>query len=251
MTDFEAVRVAKTGEERQVWVTCAPVRGPHGNIVAISNIHRDITQARNAEEARKIIAREVIHRAKNMLAIVAAIQRQTARNATSLEQFNQKFGERIRSLSASTDLLVSGDWTSVSLADLVKSQLEPFLADSSATINVDGPAVLLQPQAVQVVGMALHELSTNSAKYGAMQTNDGKIDISWKHVVDGTTSRVALGWVENGIDVDLSNAGIGFGKTVLTSLARSMLDAEVDYRLGHNSVFWTMTVSSDHFIIGE
>ena len=249
LTSFEAIRVAKDGQERNVWVSCAPVRGPHGDVVSISNIHRDVTELRRAEEARKIIAQEVIHRAKNMLAVVASIQRQTARTATSLEEFGKKFGERIQSLSASTDLLVSKNWTTVPLSDLVESQLKPFLGDNIANMQINGPDVVLQPQAVQVLGMALHELATNSVKYGAMKTEGGKIDIRWNVRNLAGASQLRFVWTETGISCDRDQVKPGFGNTVLTSLAQSMMQAEVSYTFVGDELEWSVSIPHEYFDI--
>ncbi len=247
LTNFEAIRIAKDGQECHVWVSCAPVRGPHGDIVAISNIHRDVTGQRKAEKSRKIIAQEATHRAKNILAVVVSIQRQTAKSATSLEEYGKTFGERIQSLSASTNLLVSKDWTTVRLSDLVKAQLKPFLDESIANTNIHGPDVVLQPQAVQMIGMALHELSTNSAKYGAMKTKGGKIDFGWEVCDTANASALVCVWRETGIICKPSQVNPGFGNQVLTSLAKSMLDAEVNYTFSEDSLVWNATIPAEHF----
>ncbi|KKL55134.1 hypothetical protein LCGC14_2258440, partial [marine sediment metagenome] len=93
LTSYEAERIAKSGTRHTAWVTCAPIRGIHGDIVAISNIHRDVTALRKAESERDVVAKEVVHRAKNMLSVVIAIFRQTSRRAESMEEFSRKFGE--------------------------------------------------------------------------------------------------------------------------------------------------------------
>lgn len=246
LASFQATRIAKDGQVRDVWISCAPVRGPDGDIVSISNIHRDISETRKAEEARAMIAREVIHRAKNMLTVVTAIQRQTARSANSFDEFNATFSQRLKSLLASTDLLVSGNWTTVSLAKLVEAQLAPFVGTASAQISTSGPDVLLQPEAVQAVGMAFHELATNSAKHGAMGMLDGEIEIAWRFEPRGNDNTLCIEWIETGISTDKKPGGSGFGQTVLTTLTKSMLDAEVNYEIGA-AVNWSVTIGKDHF----
>ena len=246
LQDFEATRIAKDGTEREVWVSCAPIRSLDGEIIAISNIHRDITDVRNAERARDLIANEVIHRAKNMLSVVLAIQRQTSRTSETLEEFNQNFGSRLASLSKSTDLLVHNVWTSVSLFDVVTGHLEPFTcAEDSKRVIITGPQVDLQPDCVQAIGMAIHELATNSAKYGALKQGRGKVEISWH--VELESRLMHFRWLETGVLIKGKPVRKGFGNTVLTSHARSVLNAETTYEINDDSIEWTIDVPPVHF----
>lgn len=246
LQDFEATRVAKDGTERDVWVSCAPIRNSEGEIIAISNIHRNVTEVRKAERARDLIAHEVIHRAKNMLSVVSAIQRQTARTAQTLEDFNRSFGARLASLSKSTDLLVHNAWTSVSLANVVAGHLEPFASvESDQRVVIAGPHIDLQPEAVQTIGMAIHELATNSAKYGVLQQHRGQIAISW--ATEDEDGLLQFQWLETGILVDGKLTRKGFGHTVLTAHAATMLDAKTIYGMDADGVAWEIKVPSAHF----
>lgn len=206
LTRFEAPRVAKDGTVHEVWIACAPIRSPAGEVVAISNIHRDVTEIRRAEKARDLIAKEVIHRAKNMLSIVMAIQRQTARRASSLEAFNSAFEARLQSLAQSTDLLVQSDWTTVSIAQLIDRHLEPFVDPGDRRIERLGPEIALRPQGVQTLGMALHELATNSVKHGALSHGDGRIGITWALARDNG-QELQLSWAESGAADHRAGAG--------------------------------------------
>ncbi|WP_323763567.1 PAS domain S-box protein [Marinovum sp.] len=244
---FEAPRVAKDGTVHEVWIACAPIRSPEGEVVAISNIHRDVTEIRRAEKAREVIAGEVIHRAKNMLSIVMAIQRQTARRAGSLEEFNTAFEARLRSLSQSTDLLVQSNWTTVSLSQLIDRHLEPFIELGDGRIERIGPDIDLRPQCVQTIGMALHELATNSVKHGALRDGHGRIGIRWS-LEAGADARLHLCWDETGVPMaPVAPAAKGFGSTVLTTLAPSMLAAQSAYDIGRDGVTWSIRVPDEHF----
>lgn len=249
LREFEATRVGKDGTEREVWVSCAPIRSLSGEVIAISNIHRDITDVRNAERARDLIANEVIHRAKNMLSVVLAIQRQTSRNAETLEEFNESFGTRLASLSKSTDLLVHNAWTSVPLKDVVEGHLEPFARlEDDNRITITGPAIDLPPKSVQTMGMAIHELATNSAKYGVLKQDRGQVAISWR--VERKEGLLRFTWLETGMVVDGKPARQGFGHTVLTAHATTALDARTTYEVDADGVAWTMVLQSGHFIVG-
>lgn len=251
LSSFEAVRMAKSGELRTVWISAAPIRGVDGAFAMVSNIHRDVTEIRRVEKARDIIAREVVHRAKNMLTVVNAIHRQTARGATSLEDFNQRFGARIQSLANSTELLVTGEWRPVAISDLIRSQTETFFDGSAASVTVDGPPVVLQPQAVQVLGMALHELSTNSAKHGALRAPGGRIELRWQLKGDGDGRRLDVGWIETGLQSPADSGANGFGSTVLTDLSATMLNADAHYALVRDRVTWTIQLTDELFSFGD
>lgn len=243
---FEATRVAKDGAEREVWISCAPIRSMSGEIVAISNIHRDITDVRNAERARDLVANEVIHRAKNMLSVVTAIQRQTARSADTIADFTRSFEARLASLSRSTDMLIHNAWTSVSLKDLVTGHLEPFvIVSADQRVKISGPRIDVQPECVQTVGMAIHELATNSAKYGTLKQDQGQIEISWS--VDAGDGTLDFTWSETGIEAAISPTRKGFGNTVLTTHAQTMLAAETSYELNSDAVLWTIKIPPSHF----
>jgi len=246
---FEATRVAKDGSLREVWISCAPIRSADGDVVAISNIHRDVTEVRKAEKARDLIAHEVIHRAKNMLSIVVAIQRQTARVETTVQGFMRSFEGRLQSLSRSTDLLVKSAWTSVDLTDLIRSHLEPFVDPTDNTLDISGPPIRLLPQCVQAISMAFHELATNSAKYGALKESEGRIEINWSVQQNENDPKLHLVWNETGIAIEKPMESKGFGSTVLTALAPTMIDAETGFDIDNTGIKWTITIPGEHFQI--
>ncbi len=248
LSSFEALRVTKSRRERLIWITAAPIRDTEGAIIAVSNIHRDISEIRRHEESRQIVAQEIIHRAKNMLTVISAIHRRTAANASSMEEFNEKFGERIASLSRSTDFLTSEDWATVPLEALIRSQLALFARDD-AELVVSGPDVELRPQAVKTIGMALHELGTNATKYGALNDLGGEIAIEWHVARSGTDEgpSLVLQWRETGQSFEGPPQHRGFGNTVLTRLAVQLLDARVDYTFDAGGIRWKIEIPSAHF----
>ena len=247
LRQFDALRIAKDGSERHVVISCTPIRTLSGDIVSISNIHHDVTATRHAEAARDLVAREAIHRGKNMLALVTAMQRQTAASANSLEEFNKAFGDRIQALARSTDLLVEGDWSAADLNALVRAQLEPFLQGATAAVTVSGPPVELSPQALQLLGMALHELATNSTKYGVLKEGQGAIDCHWsKNADDG----LHFAWAETGISVDpAARQKKGFGSKVLSVLAPSMVDGTAETIVDATSLTWSVTIPPAHLTL--
>lgn len=244
LRQFDAVRIAKDGTKRHVTIACTPIRTLSGDIVSISNIHHDVTATRRAEEVRDLVSREVIHRAKNMLSLVTAMQRQTANSASSLAEFNKSFGDRIQALARSTDLLVDGGWSSVDLGQLVRAQLDPFLHEHTKVVDVAGPSVALGPQALQLIGMALHELATNSTKYGVMSDGRGHIQCHWSHTKEGG---LRFQWAETGITLDPSvKRTSGFGSKVLSVLAPAMVNGSADTVTSDDALTWTVTIPPSH-----
>src|SRR6476469_7022596 len=116
--------------------------------------------------------RELTHRTKNLLSVVQAIAMQTAKSGGRLDDFHERFAARLQGLAGSHDLLVQENWSGASMSELVRSQLGHYADSVGQQIHLSGPALLLEPEAAQNLGMALHELSTNAAKYGSLSVAD-------------------------------------------------------------------------------
>lgn len=178
---FETIRRRKNGDLFPVSLTISPIRDRHGKIVGISKIARDITDLKEAEARVHGLMREVNHRVKNQFAVILAMTRETEnRGGQSVPEFVAQLRERIMALSRSQDLLVKGDWKGANLFELALDQVSIFGGEDR--VSLSGPAISLQPMAVQYIGMALHELTTNAMKYGALSRDDGAISVDWKVV---------------------------------------------------------------------
>ena len=138
----------------------------------------DITERKQAEEQKKLLMAEVNHRSKNLLAVVQAMVNQSARGADPAT-FASNLTERLRGLSASQDLFIKCDWREIDIHDLVHAQLSHFRDLIGTRILVEGSPARLTAAAAQAVGMALHELATNAAKYGSLSTSGGRARVSW------------------------------------------------------------------------
>ena len=159
-------------------LTVSPIRDADGKIIGASKIARDITSAKENERRIRLLMREVNHRVKNQFAVILSLIRETSRRATDPREFEEQIRDRIMALSRSHDLLVTSEWAGASLLDLLQEHLKPFGHDEQ--ISLAGPLVTLQPNAVQHLGMAFHELGTNSSKFGALATESGRIAINWQ-----------------------------------------------------------------------
>ncbi len=247
LTSFEVRRKRKDGKFRDVAVSAAPVRDQHGEVICISNIHRDITEQKAGEEQRKFISRELSHRAKNQLAVVRSIANQTARNATSLNEFQKKFEDRVFSLAKSIDLLVSRNWSTVSLEKLCRSQIELFSDSNAGNVVISGPKVVLAPAAVEALGMALHELGTNAAKYGALSQDAGQISLTWEFSPEIDDDSLRISWRETGLEISEAPSRKGFGHSVLTQLAKQSLGSDASLSFSHQGLHWEISVPSEFY----
>jgi PAS domain S-box-containing protein len=197
--------------------------GRPSNIIVLVT---DITQHKRHEERIHLLMQEVNHRSKNMLTVVHAIARQTA--ATKPDDFVERFGERVRALAASQDLLVKNDWMGVGLGALVRAQLAHFKDLIGSRIELSGPSLVISAAAAQTLGMALHELATNAGKYGALSNRDGQVKVAWR-VTPGEPAeqKFTMSWSELGGPRVEPPAREGFGSTVIRRMAMESLNAEV------------------------
>ncbi len=172
--------------------------------------------------------RELTHRSKNLLAVIQAMARQTAHHAGSVEGFLAQFGARLQALAASHDLLVRESWYGASLNELIRSQLAGYLDRSAPQVSIEGPPIALKPEAAQNLGLALHELAVNAAKFGALSVPTGRVSITWSQPEMTTGSAIALEWREQLGPKVKGRRKKGFGSMVIERNLARALDAEVN-----------------------
>jgi two-component sensor histidine kinase len=178
--------------------------------------------------------REVGHRNKNMLSLVEAIARQTA--AHEPEDFIGHFSVRIQALAVNQDLLVLNEWQGVDVEDLVRAQLAPFGGLLGSRIALRGPKLRLKATTAQAIGLALHELATNAGKYGALSTDAGRVDVSWR--VRGDT--FTLGWTEREGPSVSAPKRRGFGTIVFEAMVERRVDGKVDLHYAPSGLTWQL-----------
>jgi PAS domain S-box-containing protein len=203
-------------------------------------IIRDITERKRYEEQIRLLMSEVNHRAKNMLALVNAVARQTI--AATPDDFIERFGERIQSLAASQDVLVRNEWKGANLHELVSSQLAHFSDLIGTRIELRGPPLVISAHAAQYIGIALHELATNAGKYGALSTERGSADICWgTHRAETGERTFFVSWREQGGPTVTAPSKQGFGSMVLSTIVTQSLDGHVEFDFAEPGVIWKLT----------
>ncbi len=243
--NFETVRLRKDGALIDVAVTVSPVRDAAGRIVGASKIVRDITDKRQTRDQLHTLLAEVNHRSKNLLSLVQAIARQMTRQGQQLDLDN--FLERLQALAGNQDLLIQNGWRFIPLADLIRSQLRSFGDVIGSRIRIEGPPIELTPESAQAIGMAMHELATNAAKYGALANNEGWIDIGWTR----DNSSFAMHWIEqDGPRVTLPTRS-GFGSKVISDMVRLSLDGAVEVLFPPSGLRWHLTCPIERITRGR
>jgi PAS domain S-box-containing protein len=201
-----------------------PLNNEAGAIVGLTCAAIDITERKESEAHLRLLLRELTHRSKNLLAVIQAMARQTARHAGSIDGFLNQFAARLQALAASHDLLVRESWYGASLRELIQSQLAAYVGDARAQVKVDGPPVALKPEVAQNLGLALHELAVNAAKFGSLSVSGGQVSITW--VLRDEV--LALDWRERSGPKVKVRRKKGFGSMVIERNLVRALDAKVD-----------------------
>ncbi|MCA1367396.1 PAS domain-containing protein [Bradyrhizobium sp. BRP14] len=171
---------------------------PLGDRRLVLESTRDITDEKRWERRRQLLLGEMSHRVKNTLAVVQSLARQTLRTADSSEDFVERFDGRLSALASSHKLLVDSEWAGAELAALALSQLEAYAGRDPRRLKIEGEPVTLTPDIATPFGLALHELATNAAKYGALSTPQGRVTLRWKLNHGNNGRRLTVVWRERG-----------------------------------------------------
>ena len=229
--------------------TKSPLYDSSGAIIGIVGLSTDITERKANEEQRQFLMRELTHRSKNLLAVVQSMARQTATMSGSLADFQGRFSARLQGLASSQDLLLQENWRGASIRQLIISQLGHLTDMIDSRILLTGPDGLLNPDAAQNIGLALHELSTNAAKYGALSNIDGRVYIRWGLLPGGPDGeKFFLNWQEDGGPPVTPPGRKGFGHSVVQRLVARSLDGKVDLDFKPAGVVWRLEIPRAHIM---
>jgi PAS domain S-box-containing protein len=231
---YETVRRRKDGTLIDISVTVSPIRDRDGHIIGASKIARDIGERRRLLERQTLLLREMNHRVKNLFAVASSVVALSANSAHSPKELAQAVRERLAALARAHELTLpdlSPDGTAndrtIALSELVRTIVLPYLSRDPAAgerIVIAGPDVLVGRSAATNLALLVHEFATNAAKYGALSTASGRVEVTWR-VEDG---RVALTWREQGgPPVPGEPATEGFGSLLARTAVTSGLGGHV------------------------
>lgn len=220
---YETKRRRKNGELVDVLLSVSPIYDAYGRIIGASKIAHDISAKKEAERLQTVLVGELNHRVKNVLATVMAIARQTLGRSDADKFSVETFEARLSSMARAHDLLIHGKWEQAELTTVIAQALSPYPKDR---FEISGPPINLAPRAVVSISLALHELATNAAKYGALSVPDGRVAIAWS-LEGGKSDRLKLRWEESRGPVVMPPTRKGFGSRLIESLLAAELNGKV------------------------
>jgi len=203
---------------RVIWISVrsSPVRDANERLLYVVRVVQDITERKAAEQRQRLLMDELNHRVKNTLATVQSLATQTARGATTPAAFRERFEGRLIALSKAHDQLTTHHWESVDLRELLSGSLAPYAGTTSDRVVLRGEDVVLHPRAVLTLAMAVHELTTNAAKYGALSVPSGSVEVQWRPVrAENGGPCLQIEWIEQGGPNVVEPEQHGFGTKLI------------------------------------
>jgi PAS domain S-box-containing protein len=221
---YETIRQRKHGSLINVSLTISPLKNAQGEIIGASKIARDITERKRSEAQITLLAREAEHRAKNILATVQATVHLS--QSDTPEGLKHAIEGRIQALANVHRLFVESRWAGAEIQNLVKEELAAYSQDNETRLQIDGPKLLLEPNAAQAIAVTLHELATNAAKYGALSVSGGHVQVEWSREPNG---RLVLRWTEKDGPPVKPPTRKGFGTRAIEAMIRGQLKGELRF----------------------
>jgi len=252
---YETIRQRKDGSIVDISLTISPVRNPEGKIIGASKIARDITERRQAEERQRLLLREMDHRVKNLFALSSGVVALSARSAKTPQELSLAVQDRLAALAKAHALTLpkpSEDGhrseQSTTLHALLETILLPYggrTDDDRARVVISGPDIPIAGRAVTSFALLLHEFATNAAKYGALSTPTGTIDI----VCTEDDGQFALTWTERGGPrVENQIDGDGFGTLLARTTVKGQLGGEISRDWKPEGLTIRLSVARDRII---
>jgi two-component sensor histidine kinase len=231
----------------RVWVE--PLANGADSNKGVLSASVDITEQKTTEELLRLALLELAHRSKNLLSVVLSIARQTTEESESLDDFTRRFLGRIRALSLAHDVLTDERWRGATLFGLVRSQLSAFAENAIDQSEIVGHNAFLKPNAVQYVGLALHELISQSILTGALATTDGRIRVAGALAANGGIGPgLVLTWEETGIQRSARPAS-GFGYALLEKIVPAALSGTAKLELNEpGKITYQLDMPSSQFL---
>ena len=224
---------------KESWWRCRhnPLINPDGSIDHLVQITENITDLVHAEEQKNAIAQELQHRVANLLGLVQVVARRTAGSVESLPTFLERFDGRMQSMARTHSYLIGTNWDRMSLGEVIARQLQHGHDELAAQMTIGGPEVLLGAREAQILSMAIHELTTNSLKYGALKDAKGRLEVTWSaEAAPGFTFR----WIESGTDGAKPSGRTGFGSMILDSIVPGQLGGVANRTFGPDGLHYTL-----------
>lgn len=229
VTSLEATPFAlvRDGVRTEYWwsVHHYPLRDGSGDIVGIVQYSENVTDKMRLQKLNEAIMGELHHRISNLFTVISAIARMVARTAPDVASFMDRFQDKVEKLAQGQNALDTAPGQSADMSSIIKDQLGVYMKFAGDRIEFSGPDVAITSGQAKAISMVVHELATNSLKYGAIREENGRVTVSWDLTGDGD---LRLNWAERGIPRadgrDASNLPTGYGSHLLTDLLPTQLN---------------------------
>ena len=211
---------------REIWIAVrsSPVRSADGSLLYFVRVVQDINERKQAELRQKLLVDELNHRVKNTLATVQSLASQTAGSTANPKDFSIAFEGRLIALSKAHDQLTRHHWENAELRELLSGSLAPYAATAPERVVLRGEDLVLRPREVLTLAMAVHELTTNAAKYGALSLSGGSVEVRWEPLQTDSRKMLRLEWRESGGPQVKAPTRRSFGSRLIEGSIRAELN---------------------------
>jgi two-component sensor histidine kinase len=203
-------------------------------------VEAHLQERERTHERQSVLIRELHHRVKNTLATVQGLLGATARSTQSIDEFYHSFSSRIVSLANTHTLLTEDYWQTASLHEILKAELSPYDNHSFERLVLEGPMVELSADLAVPTGMAIHELTTNAAKYGSLSVPQGKVEVMWQVTEASEQPNLRLHWTERGGPPVEKPRRKGFGSTLLQRVLATQCNAHISFEFEPEGLRFSM-----------
>jgi two-component sensor histidine kinase len=214
-------------EEHYIDFVAQPIVGANGEVTGIFIEGNDVTDHVNTEQRQALLIRELHHRVRNTLATVQGLLTTTADTATSIEEFQDSFSGRIASLAKTHAVITEQLHQAISFQQLLTQELGPYTDDQGLRIHLSGPMVEVPSQIAVPLGMAIHELTTNAERHGALAKDEGRIEVKWDSIVRNGERALLCEWSEFAGPPVTPPSRDGFGSMLLKRVLSQQFRADV------------------------
>jgi two-component sensor histidine kinase len=221
-----------------------------GHPQRVVGVNIDVTGRKQVEEHQRMLIAELDHRVKNALATVSAVVSRTLGASSAAADVVGVLIGRVQSMAGTHELLSSSRWQGISLADLVRREFAPYATADNTDIN--GPEIMLSAEAGQAMAMVLHELVTNAAKYGALSTQAGRVQVRWKRQPNGNArAHLVVDWQEFDGPCVVAPSKSGYGTSIVRELIPYELGGTVDLALAREGVRCRLQIPGERLAPGD
>jgi two-component sensor histidine kinase len=206
-------------------------------------------ERKQAELQRSLLVAELSHRVKNTLATVISIARQSFSTNPDVNNAQRSFNARIRALGQTHSRLAETSWSGMALDTLLGDELAPYRLEDGSNLEVSGPSVTLTPRQALTLGMAMHELATNAAKYGALSTRNGRVKVAWD--LDRARRELQVRWTEHGGPQVVTPTRYGFGRLLIERVLAADLGGHVEMDFAKDGLACIITLPLLHSLVTD